>query len=399
MGMEEKPGSTRIIMILPEGTRVKKGDLVCELESGTFRDELTAQLIRHAQAKSWVERAQTILDVAEIELREYRDGVYPQDVQQIESTIKNNRTQDEQNRVTLEWSQDMQAKGLRAASQVLGDQLLRERSQITLNESIEARKRLVEFSGPRIIKSLEAKIAAVNADLLSQKAAFQVEDDRMKRLEKAAASCKLYAPSDGIVVYARNTNGWGRVEDQITNGVTVREGQAIFSLPDPKNMTVQVKINESKIGAMKEGLAATIRVDAFPDEKLTGRLIEIKPIPAPANIISDVHLYSAVVSLDPVKFDGLRTGMSAEVAFQLGERDDAVRVPIQSIRWVDGDPYVASQPRTGQLEWKKLELGLIGPVYAQVVSGLEPGEAVAASPEKLPAFRPAPTMVANANGN
>ena len=39
MGEEEKPGSTRIIDILPEGSIVKKGDLVCTLDAAALEHE------------------------------------------------------------------------------------------------------------------------------------------------------------------------------------------------------------------------------------------------------------------------------------------------------------------------------------------------------------------------
>ena len=84
---EEKPGSTRIVSILPEGTEVKKGELVCQLDSSAFDDELKVQLIRFASAKSWLDQARTILEVAEISQREYRDGIYPQDLQLIRQYI------------------------------------------------------------------------------------------------------------------------------------------------------------------------------------------------------------------------------------------------------------------------------------------------------------------------
>src|SRR5208337_2296825 len=78
---DEKPGSTRIVSILPEGTRVTKGQVVCELDASAFDDELKAQLVRWLKAKSWVDQARSILEVSEISLREYRDGIYPQDLQ------------------------------------------------------------------------------------------------------------------------------------------------------------------------------------------------------------------------------------------------------------------------------------------------------------------------------
>ncbi|RUL82525.1 HlyD family efflux transporter periplasmic adaptor subunit [Tautonia sociabilis] len=383
-GREERPGSTRIIWLIDEGSRVEPGDLVCELDSSAFEEELRAQRIRHAQAKSWVLRAETILEVAEIELREYRDGIYKQDIALVDQYLENCRTKEQEARETYDWSLDLHRKGLRSDAQLLGDRLVLEQWEIELENAREMRRRLTDYTGERILTSLEAKIEAVKADLLSQKAAFQVEDDRLKRLERAIANCKLYAPAEGIVVYARNTNTWGRVEDEIAEGVTVRENQAIIQLPDPENMQVQVKINESKINSVREGMRTTVRIDAFPDRPLPGRVKEIKPIPQPANIVSDVKLYSAVVTIEG-GFEGIRPGLSAEVAFHLGDRLDVTRIPVQAIRWIDEVPYAALEGRDGSVSWRKLELGIRNPVYAEVRDGLRPGDRIVADPLILPA--------------
>lgn len=381
---QERAGSTRIIWIIDEGSRVEPGDLVCELDSSAFFDELQLQRIRHAQALSSVVQAETILQVAEIELQEYRDGIYPQDVTLVEQYLANCRTKQQESELTYEWSLDLNRKGLNSDSQLLGDRLLLEQWQIELENAREMQRRLIDYTGRRIITSLEAKVEAVKADLLSQKAAFQVEDDRLKRLERAIANCKLYAPARGVVVYARNTNSWGRVEDEIAEGSTVRENQAVIQLPDPDNMQILVKINESKINSVREGMETTIRIDAFPDRPLRGVVKEIKPIPVPANIVSDVKLYNATVLIIG-GFEGLRPGLSAEVAFHLGERSEVTRVPLQAIRWVEETPFAAISARDGSVTWKRLDVGLMNPVYAEIEGGLEPGDRIVADPLALPA--------------
>ncbi|WP_231749227.1 efflux RND transporter periplasmic adaptor subunit [Tautonia plasticadhaerens] len=380
----ERAGATRIIWIIDEGSRVEPGTLVCELDSAAFFDELQLQRIRHAQALSSVVQAETILQVAEIELREYRDGIYPQDIKLVEQYLTNCRTKQQEAKLTYEWALDLNRKGLNSDSQLLGDRLLLEQWQIELENAREMQRRLIDYTGRRIITSLEAKVEAVKADLLSQKAAFQVEDDRLKRLERAIANCKLYAPATGVVVYARNTNSWGSVEDEIAEGSTVRENQAVIQLPDPDNMQVLVKINESKINSVREGMEASIRIDAFPDRPLRGVVKEIKPIPVPANIVSDVKLYNATVVITG-GFEGLRPGLSAEVAFHLGERSEVTRVPLQAIRWVEQTPFAAISSRDGSVTWKKLDVGLRNPVYAEILGGLEPGDRIVADPLALPA--------------
>src|SRR5207244_4150270 len=120
------------------------------------------------------------------------------------------------------------------------------------------------------------------------------ESDRLKKLEATVAHCTIRAPREGIIAYAQQANRWGRSENQIAEGVTVREGQAIFNVPDPNHMQVRAKINESKVALIQSGQPVLIRIDAFPDRPLRGTVTEITPIPAPGNQAADIRVYFAV---------------------------------------------------------------------------------------------------------
>jgi len=406
-GPQEKPGSTRIIMILPEGTRVTAGTVVCELDSAAFRDELQAQQIRCAQAKAIVEQAAAILEVNEITLKEYRDGIHPQDVQLIRQYIATCRVEAGRAQKNLEWSQDTARKGYRSPSQVTADRLAYDQARIALSEAQGMAVRLDKFTASRLLKNLEAKIEAIRADKLSQQASYQLEDERLRRLQTMIERCTLRAPRDGIVVYANQSNPWGQVQTQIQEGVTVREGQMLVNLPDPQHMRVRAKVNESKVSQIYQGQKAEIRIDAFPTRPLMGTVSEVTPIPAPSNgPMSDVRVYFAMVEIDAGGFDELRPGLSAEVSFLVAAPRKVTRVPLQAVRYVGNTPYVAvstgrPQPDGGPAkpswQWRSLALGQSDPAYAEVVSGLKPGDRVVARPHLLPAPRPT-AAVASAPG-
>jgi multidrug efflux pump subunit AcrA (membrane-fusion protein) len=385
--MQEKPGATRIISILPEGTRVKAGQLVCEFDSSAFRDEVQAQKIRYVQAEAWVKQAEALLAVSKISLREYRDGIYPQDRQLIQQYIATCEITAERARRNLAWSKETMAKGFRTPTQVNADALTVQQAELELNDAKRMAERLEVYTMPKLMKALEAKLEAINADLFSQKAAFQLESDRLRRLETMVKNCTLLAPRDGIVVYENQTNGWGSVEAQIQEGVTVREGQPIFSVPDPRTMQVKAKINESKVAQIESGQSVLIRVDAFPKQPLRGTVSEVTAIPAPANRASDVKIYFATVKIAQ-GFDGLRPGLSAEVDFYLGTRDEVTRIPVQAVREVDGQAFaaltVASASQAGtSWRWVPITLGQSNELFAEVVEGLKPGDRVVAEPETL----------------
>jgi multidrug resistance efflux pump len=397
MGMDEKPGSTRIVSILSEGTNVKKGDVVCELDASAFHDEMKLQKIRYAQAKAWVDQVHAIYEVNLITLTEFRDGIFPQDLKLINQYIETCRVDKERAERNLVWSREVTNKGLRTHSQLKADELSNQRASIALEEAEGMYDRLANYTGPKILKSLEAKVKAIEADKKNQEVSFELEKQRMARLQKCIDNCTLRAPDDGIVVYAQLTNGWGRVESQIEEGVTVREGQPIFQLPDPKHMKVKTRINETKISRVTSGQPAMIRVDAFPDRPMKGVVSEVTAISTPINgPFSDVRIYFASVNIEQ-GFSDLRPGLTAEVFFNAETRRNVTRVPIGSIRKFGDKSYVAVQKSEAagkraskSWEWKAVELGISDPNYVQVISGVKRGDKIVSNVINLPAIENAP---------
>ena len=384
-GGDEKAGATRIIKIVDEGTRVKAGEIVCELDSSTFRDEVEVQKIKVAQARAWVEQSKTLVEVNGITQREYRDGIYPQDLDLIRQYTRSCELEVDRAEKTVEWSRDMRDSKLRTALQYESDVSTLAAGKLNLKQAEGMSVRLEKYTHNRLLKTLEAKLEASRADMFAQEVALQREDDRLKRLNRMVEFCTIRAPRDGIVVYANQSNAWGRNEARIQEGVTVREGQAIFTLPDPKNLRVKAKINESRISFVESGMPVTIKIDAFPDRLLHGEVGEIIPIPTPGGgPMSDTKAYSAVISIDD-GFDELRPGLSAEVLMHVKTHENVVRLPVASVRWVGVKAFAAITLDQGATwAWKPLTLGLVNETHAEIVDGLKFGDNVIANPGKLP---------------
>ncbi|MBI1324511.1 HlyD family efflux transporter periplasmic adaptor subunit [bacterium] len=383
MGGMTTAGSTTIISILPEGTWVKPGELVAELDSANFRLELDQQKIRVAGVKGDLEQVSNTLKVAEISLEEYRDGVFPQDKMLLGQYIAQCELRSDQARKNLAWSKDQVAKGLRASTALRADENEFEKYKIMLEEAQGMKERLEKFTAPRILKELQARIEAVRTDYFAIKNAYQLEVDRQRKIEEMIANCKLTAPREGIVVYANESNMWGRTEAQIQEGATVREGQAVFKVPNPNKMLVKAQINESKISYIRKGQRAMILVDAFPETPLAGTVEEITAIPAPPKGFStDIRAYVATVSIDSGGFDALRPGMTAEVSFDVTTKNDTTRIPVDSIMFVKEKPFVAI-PSGKSFEWRPIDIGLMSESYAELKSGIAESDKIVASPSRL----------------
>jgi len=403
---DEKPGSTRIVEILPEGSRVKAGDVVCKLDSSSYEDEEKAQQIRFLQAKSYLDQATSMFEVAKISLEEYRDGIYPQDQQLVRQYMQTCELEKDRLARCLKWSQDMFQKNFRTAFQVKGDMLALEQAAIALSEAEGMLARLVKQTGPKILKSLEANVRAIESDMLTQAASFSLEKQRLERIRRNIEYCTVRAPGDGIVVYANQSLFFGMVNINIDQGVTLRQDQPIFNLPDSKRMRVKAKINESKVSMIHAGQDVLIEVEAYPDRPLRGVVAEVMPISIPL-LLSDVRVYYANVDiLDG--FDDLRPGLSARLVFDVATRRSVARVPVESIRWVSDRPYVALYDRSAEKEggqpwkWQPIQIGLSDRFFAEVLSGLKVGDRVVSLPGSLPPPGPEierPTTVVDASLN
>ncbi len=383
------PAPPMILSIVPEGTRVKKGEVVCEIDSSAFQDALQIQKIRHEQASAWVAQARSILEAELIAERAYEHGIYPQDVAQVQGYIEICTTRRDQAARTLAWARATRAKGYRTASQVAADAAAFEQTEIALEDARGMLDRLTRFTGMKIIKALHAKSAAIRADLLSLQSALELETERLERIKTIIAHCSMKAPRDGIVVYANRSNGWGRLETQIHEGLTVYQSQPIFRLLDPTRMRVRATINEAQIALVRSGQPALIHLEAFPDRTLRGSVAEIVPIPGLVNgPFSDVHTFYATVKIESGAFPELRSGLSAEVEFLVENRHRVTRIPLESIRWVGERPFAALSVETdaGSLwHWQPIALGATDTNFAEVVSGLEPGDRIVAHTDLLPA--------------
>ena len=301
---DEKPGSTRIVTILPEGSRVKAGDVVVQLDASAYEEEERSQKIRFLQARSYVEQAESMLEVARIALREYRDGIFPQDLQLIRQYIASCEIERSRSAGNLKWSREMLAMSYRTPFQVRSDELALQQADIALLEANGMLRRLSEWTVPKLIKQLEANVAAIESDLLTQKASFSLENQRLQRLQRNISHCTVKAPGDGIVVYANQADRFGQVTSSIDEGVPVREKQPIFHLPDPQHMRVKAKINETKVALVQPDQPVRILVDAFPNRPLKGVVGEVVPISIPIRG-SDVRIYDANVEITD-GFDALR---------------------------------------------------------------------------------------------
>jgi HlyD family secretion protein len=376
-------GQTTIIMIKPEGTPVKKGELVCQLDSASLKDQLVNQQITTKSAEANHENAKLTREVAEIAVVEYVEGIFKQDFATVEGEIKLNESDLSRAEDRLDWAQRMFDKGYVSKATQVSEQLTLKKARFALEQSQSKKKVLVDYTKGKTIKELQSEVEKARSDELAKKATFALEDSKEKKLERQIAACEIKAPADGLVVYANDPNrAFGSNQPQIEEGATVRERQKIFSLPDITRMQVNTKVHESQIDKLATRMKARIRVDAFANEVLTGTVLDVAPLPDSTNFFSsDIKVYTTKVRIDE-PLSGLKPGMTAQVEILVDRKEDVLTVPVLAVLQYHGKDHVTKKidDRFVQTE---VDLGVSNEKYVEVLKGLNEGDVVAMSPISL----------------
>ena len=413
----EVEGQTTIISLVDEGTMVKEGDLLIELDASALQDQKLEQEIRVQNAEAAFIRArenlevvksQGLSDVAEAELAyqfaqedltRYLEGEYPKQLKEAESRITLAREELERAEEKLKWSQRLYDEKYISQTELEADRLSSNRARLDYDLAVTARDLLADYTHKRQVTEYEsnidqtrmaldrvqrkarADVIQAEADLKAKEVELKQQQDRLAKLETQITKTRIVSPASGMVVYATSAQGsWRGNAEPLDEGQQVRERQELIHLPTTQSMIADVKIHESVMDKVELGMPAQVTVDALPGRSFTGKVTRIAPLPdqTSAWLNPDLKVYSTEIRLDGEQA-GLRTGMSCRVEIFVERYPDALFVPIQSVVRIEGQTTVFV-PRGSGAEQRAVEIGLDNNRMVHILAGLDAGERVLAAP-------------------
>jgi len=409
MLLPTSPFTVAIRSILPSGTRVKKGDVVVELDSGLLRKALVAQTAAASQARIRFQAADQACEIAKMALDEYKDGIYPAAkagaqgaVQAAESAVASSEKRAERvQRLREESARLLEKRGDAATpADVLADQEMEDRLDLARLgiqkdrlELEQARAKLAileDYTRDKDLKMLQAEWNKAQAERFSRVAEEEREKSQLVALERFIAKASIPAPVDGVVDISQLPGtGWPRP------GTHVQGGQVVaYIQQDDGRLVVNAEVPDETASRIRPGLRAKVTIAHLPARAgavLDGVVesIEAQPSPslqptlggpAPETNLAVIDLQDPPAGAKPVP---LRPGASVRVKFLIDSGPDALGVPRRGLVWYDGAYHVGVRKADGAVEWREVVTGLYNDDVAEVRSGLEPGEAVVADPDPL----------------
>lgn len=368
-----------ILRIVPEGTVVKTGDFLVELDSSALESQRTSQKILVNAAKAAEVEAHNTYDTAVIAKREYLDGTYLQERQVIESEIFVAEENLNRAKEYYTYSEKLASKGYVNELQLEADRFAVEKANKDLDAAQTKLRVLDDYTKPKMLSTLESAILIAQAKWDSAQNSHELEVEKLEEFDDQIAKCTIVAPQDGVVKYAHIMDGRGDQQFIVEEGATVRERQVVITLPRAEAMRVELTVNESLIQYLQPGLQASISPVGFGDRVLHGAVEKVNQYAEPTGWRqANVKEYKALVSIDDVTSD-LRVGMTASVTVRCAEVPNALQVPVQTL-YAHGSKFYCFVYNQGSWEAREVRTGPTNDKFFVIESGLNEGDQVAMTP-------------------
>jgi HlyD family secretion protein len=373
-------GSSQIIELVPEGTEVRKDDVLCRLDSSEFDEMVRQQEIKVQEAVAERQKAIYDLKAAEMALREYREGTLDQRRQDIEGRKTLAESDISRQRDRLAWAERMVKNNYMAESQLIMERESLLRCEVTLRKVLGEKRHLENFEVIANMARFDSTVNRARSELTYQNLRLRRREQQLEKFKEQVDRCTIRAPHDGFLIYANEANNIPRIE----LGSIVYQKMDLFYLPNFNDMEVQTVLNESFIGKVSAGMVTQVRVEALRSGLLEGHVVSISPLPQTQKgwrAGNDVRNFIAKVKLHNIPA-GVMPGMTAEVEIITAHHPQALVIPSSAVK-VEAGQEICYVPLGDSLERRPVDVEPATPDLVEVTSGLEEGEEVISDPYQI----------------
>ncbi len=332
-------GDLQIFKIIPDGSQVKKGDVVVEFDPSKTQQDL-------AQDQSVLKSSQAEIDKSQADGR---------------------LTEEADTTAVMKAKYDVEVAKLDASKAEVVSRIEGAEANLKLADAEQALHQAEE--------QLKSDTTVDQATIRDKKNASRKAEFDARRAETALAAMTLKAPSDGTISLLSIWHDGG--ESQFKAGERAWPSTPIAELPDAASMRVAARVDETERGRLALGQHVTLQLDAIADRQFTGKIESIGTIatsdfssgwPIPRNFDLEI----AIDQSDP----RLKPGMTVQITVIVDRVPDAIAIPAQASFLNSGQTvaYVwnnsAFQARPIQIERRSRDRILVS-------AGLKPGDLVA----------------------
>jgi HlyD family secretion protein len=325
-------GTTVRKLLVKEGDRVKKGQLLMQLDDADARAQAARALAQLRAAQS---------DVSAIER-----GGSQEEVLTRESQLVKARTERDTAQRNLDALRRLQEKGAASAGEVRDAENALQRADAEMK--LIDQKEKGRFSKPEIDK--------VNAQRSEAQAAYDAAEDTLTK-------SNIRAPFDGVVYSI-----------PVRQGAYVQPGELLLQEADLSKALIRAFVDEPDVGRLVPGQPIELTWDAVPGRIWLGT---ITTIPAAVKLRGTRNVGETTIVVDN-KDGRLLPNVNVGVTIIATQHDHVLVIPREALHVDEVKPYVY-QIVDDELKRRPVETGVSNLTNVEVAGGLPEGATVALS--------------------
>jgi RND family efflux transporter MFP subunit len=327
----------KISSIVPEGTVVKAGEVVAQLDRSAVAAKLAEVSLALQKAEAQYTQAQ--LDSA-LNLSQAREEIH-----------------------TLELG--LEEKRLAKEQSAYEAPTIRRQADIDLEK---AQRALAQAKVDYKTKTGQAvaKMSEVSTEVERQRNTLSV-------VQAVTEDFTIRAPAPGMVIYVKEWNG----KKKGTGSQVTPWDPAVATLPDLTHMESVTYVNEIDVRKVAVGQSTRISLDADPSKQLTGKVISVANVgeQRPNNDAKVFEVKVAVQEADTT----LRPGMTTSNSVETLTLRDVLSVPLEAVVIQDSIPYVFKLSGARVVR-QEVETGVMNDNEIVIARGLSAGDRVLLDP-------------------
>lgn len=333
------PHFFKIARMTPEGARVEAGQMVMELDTQEINQKL-----REYQAE---------LGKNEEELKKRRLE-YDVQVRDLHVALEEAKVKLETTRHKLQADPELQSARERKQFQIEFEQADQE------NKLLAQKLKSIEQMSKAELSVFENNIAKIKL--------------RVEQTEERQKACVVKAPIAGTLIYKVLA---GNVKRKV--GEQTCHHEVILQIPDLSTLRLEAMVEEAYAGRVQPGQTVQIKIDALPDEKLTGKVVSVGSVLWMRRWDNPVKVVDAIIELDQkiVQSVGrLSPGMTATGQIEVERIPNALLAPMKAMQEKGGQVFVKVPGNDGRGEDRAIRVGRRNQQFVEVLEGLREGEKV-----------------------
>jgi multidrug efflux pump subunit AcrA (membrane-fusion protein) len=320
-----------ISKLVPEGTIVKEGDFVAELDKSVIAGKLKDIQINLEKLESQYKLAK--LD-SSLTLSQARDNL-------------------ENLKFAMEEAEIVKQQSTYEAPSII------RKAEIDYEKSVRAYNQAVKNYQTQVEKSI-ANVSVTNADL-------QKEMGNFRKMNELVTEFTILAPANGMVIYERE---WGGRRREVNSTIQPWD-PTVATLPDLSFMESVSYINEIDIQKIKKDQKVKIGLDASPEKKLSGKVTRVANIGEQRGS-NDSKVFEVVIQINE-KDTTLRPAMTTSNKILVNSVKDVLFIPLESIHTEEIDKKTINFVylyQDGLISKKEVKVGLVNDESAIIEEGL-----------------------------